>query len=60
MTTGAILREQFFEELGYEMNAAANDQGRARIEALALYAGSREDVGSIQDWASVWVETPDN
>lgn len=59
VSTGAILGEQFFDELGYEMNAAANDKERARIEALALYAGSREDVGSIKDWAEFWVDAPD-
>ncbi|CAH0189879.1 hypothetical protein [Rhodococcoides fascians] len=59
VTTGAILGEQFFDELGYEMNAAANDQERAQIEALAEYAATHPDMGPVQDWAQVWVVTPE-
>lgn len=59
VTTGAILKDQLFDELGYEMNAAANDQQQARIEALAEYCAARLDDGPVQDWARVWVETPE-
>jgi hypothetical protein len=41
------------------MNRAANDQEQARIEALAESCFAREDDGAVQDWARVWVNTPD-
>ncbi|MDV7992103.1 hypothetical protein [Rhodococcus sp. IEGM 1374] len=58
VTTGAVVGGQFFDELGYEMNLAANDRERARIEALAEYCAARLDDGPVEDWSRVWVKKP--